>query len=187
MQSWWRASRNGAEKDLEEIVRRSMLVNAAATVCAGVLAAGAPKSAGKSQQIAMADERRKEIDGFNAKFLEAHLRMDDAAILGMWAEDGVSLLPETAPMVGKAAITTFLGRVTEQLKGWRMEKMELDFQGIEVSGDWASEWALEHQVVRPPDDRPVFDGRGKMLLVLHREADGNWKVKREMWNQGMKP
>jgi ketosteroid isomerase-like protein len=73
------------------------------------------------------------------------------------------------------------------LKGWRMEKMELDFQGIEVSEDWASEWALEHQVVRPLDDRPVFDGRGKMLLVLHREADGNWKVKREMWNQGMKP
>jgi len=42
-------------------------------------------------------------------------------------------------------------------------------------------------VVRPPNGRPVFDGGGKVLLVLYREADGNWKVKREMWNQGMKP
>jgi ketosteroid isomerase-like protein len=100
---------------------------------------------------ATADERRKEIDAFNAKFLEGHLQMDAAAILGMWAEDGVSLLPETAPLVGKTAITKFLTGVTAQLKGYRMEKMELDFQGIEVSGDWASEWALEHQLVRLPD------------------------------------
>jgi len=41
---------------------------------------------------------RKEIEAFNVKFLEAHQRMDNAAIVGMWAEDGVSLLPETAAM-----------------------------------------------------------------------------------------
>ena len=160
---------------------------AATVLLAGMAVASVLRSAATAAQPTIEEDRRKEIGAFNTKFLEAHLKMDDAAILGMWAEDGVSLLPETAPIVGKAAITKFLAGVTGQLKGWRMTKMELDFQGIEVSGDWASEWALEHQVVRPPDDRPVFDARGKMLLVLHREADGNWKVKREMWNQGMKP
>ena len=43
-----------------------------------------------------AEVARKEIEAFNVKFLEAHQRMDNAAIVGMWAEDGVSLLPETA-------------------------------------------------------------------------------------------
>jgi ketosteroid isomerase-like protein len=169
-------------------IMKTWTVTCAALILFGeTMAVSARRSAEVPAQKASAGDLRKEIDAFNARFLEAHRKMDDAAILGMWAEDGVSLLPETAPMVGKAAITKFLTGVTGQLKGWRMEKMELDFQGIEVGGDWASEWALEHQVVRPPDDRPVFDGRGKMLLVLHREADGNWKVKREMWNQGMKP
>ena len=131
------------------------------------------------------DERRNELVAFNAKFSDAHLKMDAPAILGKWAEDGVSLLPETAPMVGKPAIATFLSGVTEQ--GWRMEKMELDFQGVEVSGAWASGWAFEHQVARPPDaSKPAFDGHGRMLLVLHREADGNWRIKREMCNQGQK-
>jgi uncharacterized protein (TIGR02246 family) len=166
--------------------RRNVLVCGAAAVLAGAAMLAARRSE-ETAPRATAGERLKEIDAFNAKFLEAHLKMDDAAILGMWAEDGVSLLPETAPIVGKAAITQFLTGMTAQLKGYQMEKMELDFQGIELSGDWASEWALEHQVVRPPDDRPVFDGRGKMLLVLHRETDGNWRVKREMWNRGMKP
>jgi|SRR5437868_2390507 len=50
-----------------------------------------------------------------------------------------------------------------------------------------SEWAYEHQVVQPPEGKPVIDSYGKLLLVLHREADGNWRVTREMWNQGMKP
>ena len=45
---------------------------------------------------ASAEVARKEIEAFNVKFLEAHQRMDNAATVGMWAEDGVSLLPETA-------------------------------------------------------------------------------------------
>ena len=143
------------------------------------------RSDGRTAHVVSTDERRNELVAFNAKFSDAHLKMDAPAILGKWAEDGVSLLPETAPMVGKPAIATFLSGVTEQ--GWRMEKMELDFQGVEVSGDWASEWAFEHQVERPPDaSKPAFDGHGRMLLVLHREADGNWRIKREMWNQGQK-
>jgi ketosteroid isomerase-like protein len=26
-----------------------------------------------------------------------------------------------------------------------------------------------------------------MLLVLHKGADGKWRVKEEMWNQGLPP
>ena len=161
---------------------------AACTAALAVVFSGlaALDSDGKSaQRPVVEDERRKEILAFNAKFLDAHLKMDTPAIVMMWEEDGVSLLPDTAPMIGKPEIAKFLGEVTKRLKGWRMEKMELDFRGIEVSGNWASEWAFEHQVVKPPDNaKPAVDGHGKMLLVLHREADGSWRIKREMWNQG---
>jgi ketosteroid isomerase-like protein len=162
-----------------------LMACAEAALVVGLFGPVVLRSYGK--QTGNGDERRREIETFNAKFLAAHQSMNTPAILAMWAEDGVSLLPETPPMMGKPAIAKFLGGVTEQLKGWRMEKMELDFQGIEVSGDWASEWAFEHQMLKPPDaGKPAFDGRGKMLLVLHREADGNWRIKREMWNQGQK-
>ena len=167
-------------------MRKQIVACAAAAVAAASLALAAGRSEAKNAQAE--EERRQEIAAFNQKFLEAHLKMDTPGILETWSEDGVSLLPETPPMIGKPAIARSLTGVTEQLKGWRMEKMELDFQGIEVSGDWASEWAYEHQIVRPPDSsKPAFDGRGKMLLVLHREANGSWKIKREMWNQGAQP
>jgi len=167
-------------------MRTMVLACATAVLVCGVLPAAGGRDARPAVEAVAAKDARQEIETFNGRFLDAHLRMDTGAILGMWAEDGVSLLPETAPLIGKPAIANFLAGVTGQLKGWRMETMELDFQGIEVSGDWASEWAFEHQVVRPPDDKPVFDGRGKMLLVLHRDGDGGWRIKREMWNQGQK-
>jgi uncharacterized protein (TIGR02246 family) len=133
-----------------------------------------------------AEVARKEIEAFNAKFLEAHQRMDNAAIVGMWAEDGVSLLPQTPPIAGRKAIAKFIDDVVKQMPGYHMRTMELNFQGIEVSGDWASEWVTEHQIVDPPPGKQVFEGYGKMLLVLHKES-GIWRLKREMWNQGVKP
>jgi uncharacterized protein (TIGR02246 family) len=127
-----------------------------------------------------------EVEAFNKRYVELHLRMDTAGILGTWAEDGVSLMPGEAPLIGKKAIVTWMENILSQMPGYKVVKVEIDFHDLQISGDWASEWATEHQVVRPPDGKPLVDSRGKMALVLHREADGEWKVKQEMWNQAPK-
>jgi ketosteroid isomerase-like protein len=128
-----------------------------------------------------ADRSRAQIDAFNRKLEEATQRMDNAATMDLWADDGVSLLPSTPPMVGKAAIGVFLNGVTAQIKGATMLKFEMQCSGIEVSGKMATEWCSEHQVVQMPGGKPPFDGHGRMLLVLRRGADGDWKLLREMW------
>jgi uncharacterized protein (TIGR02246 family) len=129
---------------------------------------------------------KDEIDAFNKRYVEIHLKMDTAAIYGTWAEDGVSLMPGEAPLVGKKAIVAWVDNILAQMPGYKVVKEEIEFHDIQISGDWASEWAMEHQVVQPPDGKPVIDSRGKMALVLHREASGEWKVKQEMWNQAPK-
>ncbi len=126
---------------------------------------------------------RPEIEAFNRRFEDATRRMDNAASIALWADDGISLLPSTKPIVGKRAIATFMDSVTAQLKGAKMEKFEMECFAIDISGDTASEWCSEHQVVLMPGGKPPFDGRGKMLLVLRRGLDGKWLLLREMWNQ----
>lgn len=125
------------------------------------------------------------IEEFNRALIQATTRMDNSAALALWEDDGITLLPQTKPIIGKKAIAKFLDNVSAQLAGAKMEKFEMQCFGIETLKDWASEWCEEHQRVTLPDGKPPFDGRGKMLLVLHRGSDGKWRLRREMWNEGV--
>jgi ketosteroid isomerase-like protein len=130
---------------------------------------------------------KAEILAFNEKFINAHLRMDNPAIIAMWAEDGVSLLPSMAPMVGRAAIGKFITDISAQMPGYKIVREKIDFRDIQVSGDWASEWGLETQGLQPPNNQPTMEGYGKILFVLHKDAKGEWKIQQEMWNANPKP
>lgn len=127
------------------------------------------------------------LDTFNHALIDATTRMNNAAVLELWEEDGVSLLPSRQPIVGKSAIAKFLDDVTSRYPGARMTSFTCDCSEIAVSGDWASEWCVEHQVVAFADKSQPFDGWGKMLFVLHRGRDKRWRIKTEMWNQGVAP
>jgi hypothetical protein len=42
-------------------------------------------------------------------------------------------------------------------------------------------------MAKASEGKPDFDGYGKMALVLHRDANREWKIKQEMWNASPKP
>jgi ketosteroid isomerase-like protein len=129
----------------------------------------------------------QEVERFNRTFLQLHQNMDTAGIFALWADDGVDLMPGEAPLIGKKVIVAWVEGILSRMPGHKMVKEEIEFHDIQVSGDWASEWATEHQVVQPPGDKPPIEGYGKIALVLHREANGQWKIKQEMWNAAPKP
>lgn len=122
-----------------------------------------------------------EIRTFNAKYTDATRRMDNAGTMALFADDAVDLLPGMEPMTGKATITKWLDQTMEGLQGIQMVSNEDEFHDIQVSGDWASEWATTHQVVTLASGKRV-EIYGKMLLVLGKDEAGAWKIKEEMWN-----
>jgi uncharacterized protein (TIGR02246 family) len=124
----------------------------------------------------------KELITFNEQFRRAILSMDNAAVLALWADNGVSLLPGMAPIVGKPAIAQFMDGVVKSMPGSKVTVQENEFHDIRIMGSWASEWAITHQVVQPPDGKPAIETYGKMLLVLHVSSMGQWRIKEEMWN-----
>lgn len=142
-------------------------------------AAGAERPGGK---LASSVDQ-SGIAAFNTAFAEAIRTMNNDAVLSLWEDDGVALLPDTKPMRGKAAMRTMLHGISSDHPKARMEHFTNECFDIAGNGTWVSEWCLEHQVVSEPG-KPTFDSWGKMLLVLHRQASGGWRLAREMWNHG---
>ena len=130
---------------------------------------------------------RAGIEALNRALDDATRRMDTAATIALWAEDGTSLLPSTKPIEGRTAIARFFGDVMASIPGASMEQFELKCFGLVISGNLASEWCTEHQRVRLGGDKPPFEGRGRMLFVLRRGHDRQWRILREMWNPSENP
>jgi ketosteroid isomerase-like protein len=97
----------------------------------------------------------KEIEAFNKRYVELHLKMDTSGVLALWAEDGVDLMPGDAAMIGNKKIVAWVEDIVAKMPSYKVMKQEMEFHDIHVCGDWASEWATEHQVVQPPDGKPV--------------------------------
>jgi ketosteroid isomerase-like protein len=86
----------------------------------------------------------KEIEAFNKKFVELHLKMDTPGIMAMWTEDGVDLMQGEAPIVGRKKITAWIEDILAKMPGYKVMTEEMEFHDIQVCGDWATEWATEH-------------------------------------------
>lgn len=162
-----------------------MSITSRAVLCAGLALLLLGVARMKAAAPGAADV--KEIDAFNKRFQEATLRMDNAGAMALWADDGVTLLPGMAAIAGKNTIAKWLDDLVAKMPGYKVTKQENEFHDIQISGDFASEWGTTYQVVQPPDEKPVIESYGKILLVLHREKDGEWKIKQEMWNAGERP
>lgn len=123
---------------------------------------------------------RDGIAAFNTRFEDATRQMDDAALADLWEDDGISLLPDAPPIIGKTAITAFIRKVMAQFPHAHMKSFTLRCDNGIENGVLASEWCFEHQIVDLGDGKS-FDGRGRMLLVLRRGSDQRWRLLREMW------
>jgi hypothetical protein len=54
----------------------------------------------RSAASGQAATTKEDLEKFNNHFRELHLTMDTAGIFGLWADDGVDLMPGEAPMIG---------------------------------------------------------------------------------------
>ena len=78
------------------------------------------------------EAERKEIEAFHKRFVELHRKMDTAGVLALCAEDGVSLMPGDAPMVGKKKIVAWIEDIVAEMPGNKVTKRDMEFHDILV-------------------------------------------------------
>jgi uncharacterized protein (TIGR02246 family) len=95
----------------------------------------------------------------------------------LYAEDAILLLPNQAAVQGRAAIQAALE--TSPASNFQLQILE-----IEGRGDLAYERGTYSETVTPTGAAPIED-RGKYLTIWRKQADGSWKMLRDIWNSDL--
>jgi ketosteroid isomerase-like protein len=105
---------------------------------------------------------------------------DPKALQEEWADDAVRLEAGSPVDVGKSAIYASDARFMAQTPGYAIVSYKPDIRDVRVDHDWAFEWGLFDVGFRESANEPVKTVHGKLLRVLHREHNGDWKFARIM-------
>jgi uncharacterized protein (TIGR02246 family) len=123
------------------------------------------------------------IDALHAADVAAVLAGDTDALLNLWSDSPMALPPEGAILEGREAIAAMLdpgGGEAGRL--WETVEYTQDFSEVQVLGGYG--WDLGTVTTRLVHKTRGTEVtlRGKLLRILVRTADGEWRVHRSIWS-----
>jgi uncharacterized protein (TIGR02246 family) len=158
-----------------------------ATACAGAndTAATSDSAAGvATATTADAGEARQAIEAANAKFVEATKRGDTTvAVVENYTDDAVVMAPGTEAWRGREAVRKGFAGMAAAMP---IKEFSLKTDDVMVGGDLAVESGSYEMTMQPRGAREVKD-KGKYVVVWKRQADGTWKIVRDVFNSDTPP
>ncbi|HVE71228.1 MAG TPA: DUF4440 domain-containing protein [Thermoanaerobaculia bacterium] len=123
---------------------------------------------------------RTQIEQTNVRFSDAFNRGDMAALAAMYDTGAVVLAPNAPPMRGRQNIEALWTGARQQ----GFKTLNLTVNSVEVVGSHAIELGSYTLVIQPQGQGEMTD-RGKYMVLWRRQADGTWKLYRDMFNTSM--
>jgi uncharacterized protein (TIGR02246 family) len=103
--------------------------------------------------------------------------------ISLWTEDGVQMPPDTPPVIGRSQIRTTMKAI--------LDCFVFDFavtpQEVGTAGDWAFSRGIYKATLTPREGGNAVLVDGKYMSILQRQADGSWKIHRDIFNSNTPP
>ena len=122
-------------------------------------------------------EVQTAIEAANAKFSEAFARGDAKALASMYTSDAIVFPPDSEMIRGNEAIGDFW----KAARNGGVREVALTTVEVGQSGDVAYEVGKVSLTVQAHGNEPTTAG-AKYVVVWKRQADGSWKLHRDIWN-----
>jgi ketosteroid isomerase-like protein len=113
--------------------------------------------------------------------MRAVMAGDTTTLMSLWTDDIVSLPPVGPIRSGRAANAAALRGSTQQMKGSEPVDYRLDFREVQIVGSSAFEWGTYKAVARERPTAATMTTTGKVMRILRRYPDGQWKVARTIF------
>ena len=122
----------------------------------------------------------RKIQELDKKDIAASIAQDYESLIELWDEDCIAIPPDKDPVIGIYQIKRWLNQSKEI--DYEVTRYEHNFVERKIIGDWAFEWGTFISTAVPQDEGPPVESSGKLLRILKRQPDGEWKVSRAIWN-----
>jgi uncharacterized protein (TIGR02246 family) len=120
---------------------------------------------------------RAAIEKQNAAFSAAFARGDAAALAAAYTDDAIVLPPDAEMVRGKAGIEAlWKGLISAGAKSLALTTVD-----VQSSGALAVETGTGILKIQPSGAAEQTQS-AKYVVVWKRQADGSWKLHRDMWN-----
>jgi len=103
--------------------------------------------------------------------------------MSLWTEDGVRMPPNEPTIIGKDQIRVGMKRVFDQFTF----DMDITNEEVGVAGDWAFSRGIYTFAQTPKEGGPPVFFDGKYMTILQRQADGSWKIHRDIFHFHVTP
>jgi uncharacterized protein (TIGR02246 family) len=104
---------------------------------------------------------------------------DTERYLTLITDDAVLMPPNGPPVSGKDAIGSWNRKMSSQV---RIQDYASRDDEIVIAGDWAFRRATADWTLKPTAGGPPVRDVAKFIIIYRRQADGSWKVARDIWS-----
>jgi uncharacterized protein (TIGR02246 family) len=121
---------------------------------------------------------RQAIEQANAKFIDAMTRGDSIGMVANYVDDAVVMDPGAPARRGRGEIGA---NFAKRIQSAKLSDGKATTASVDVAGDYAIETGSFEWTVTPKGGKPMRD-KGKYLTVWKKQADGSWKIYRDINN-----
>lgn len=140
-----------------------------------------PQKRPPRQPGAAAEQDREGIEKLQNREIAATMGFNVDELLLLWTDDAVLLPPRHDPIVGKAALRKYLEAKKDEYANFDILGYNEEWNEVMVIGDYAYQWGTISFRMKPATGDEVAT-KVHAMRVLHRGAEGAWRVARAMWN-----
>ena len=128
----------------------------------------------------MIEEVRREIEKADSRFGEGIRRGDAPAVGALYAEDALLMPPNMETIRGREGTTEFwAGAIKMGVQDAVLTTLELrhEVHTVEEVGNY--------RLKIHPEGQAPFEDKGKYMVLWKQDADGTWRMHRDIWNSSL--
>lgn len=133
------------------------------------------------------EQDREAIEDLHRREIAANMAMDVDKLAALWDEQIVAMPPNSPPLLGSAANRAYLAKKQAEMTNVDVLSYEEQWDEVRILGDYAYEYGNIKSRLRPADAKEETAISINIMRVLKREAGGDWKVYRTIWNDRKPP